>query len=312
MRQHLYCPEGEKRTLCRVLPLIGAFLAMMTVSLLVFGANGFAVEDFQRTKWNPIHFKPAIDSARDDECLVCHHAVLGGKPREASPAGVKSNEVLAWYQTLDTYQGEQDTFHRRHMVTPMARQLMDMKCTTCHQGSDPREQSPASDDQSASFTLRKTVNPKNCQMCHGQFNHQVMNLPGPWHEAREGFGNNCLLCHDSIRTNRHRVNFLKADAIEKAGKESGDSCYGCHGGRSWYRTSFPYPRHAWPGMDKETPAWATDRPTTSAPRFLTHLSLPDVLANVPAAAVTPAVKAAPAVKRTTPAPISATEKGKKK
>jgi hypothetical protein len=37
-----------------------------------------------------------------------------------------------------------------------------------------------------------------------------------------------------------------------------------------------------------------------------------VLADVPAAAVTAAVKAAPAVKRTTPAPISATKKGKKK
>jgi len=45
-------------------------------------------------------------------------------------------------------------------------------------------------------------------------------------------------------------------------------CFGCHGGRSWYRISYPYPRHAWPLMDAETvPDWATDRPTESKPEY---------------------------------------------
>jgi hypothetical protein len=95
-----------------------------------------------------------------------------------------------------------------------------------------------------------------------------MGLPESWPQSREAFSNNCLLCHDGIRTQRHQVNYLKADAIETAGRQSSDVCYGCHGGRSWYRSSYPYPRHDWPGMDKEVPDWARDRPTSSEPRFL--------------------------------------------
>ena len=98
---------------------------------------------------------------------------------QKSPAGVTTSETLAWYQTLNTYEGPQETFHRRHLVTPLAKQLMDMKCTTCHQGNDPREEAPippTSDD--AGFTLRKMVNPKTCLMCHGQFGYQLMGLPG--------------------------------------------------------------------------------------------------------------------------------------
>jgi hypothetical protein len=81
------------------------------------------------------------------------------------------------------------------------------------------------------------------------------------------FGGNCLTCHASIRTTRHQVNFLKPEAIEVAGQENGEVCYGCHGGRSWYRISYPYPRHAWDGMDKDTPDWAKGRPTESEARF---------------------------------------------
>jgi hypothetical protein len=44
-------------------------------------------------------------------------------------------------------------------------------------------------------------------------------------------------------------------------------CYGCHGGRQWYRISFPYPRHSWAGMPEETPDWAKNRPTESEARF---------------------------------------------
>jgi nitrate/TMAO reductase-like tetraheme cytochrome c subunit len=238
------------------------------VCLLGFMGTASAQTSHLRAKWSPLHFKPAIETATDEQCLACHQAVLTDQPRTSSPAGVKSAQSLAWYQTLDTYQGEQESFHRRHLVTPMAKQLMNLKCTTCHQGSDPKEQSPSATDTSGSFTLRKTVNPETCHMCHGQFNFTVMNLPAQWTKVRDGFNNNCLLCHAAIRTERHKVNFLKAAAIEEAGKKSGDVCFGCHGGRAWYRTPFPMPRHPWPGMDTVIPEWAKNRPTQSLSRFL--------------------------------------------
>jgi len=218
--------------------------------------------------WDPIHFSPAIDTATDEQCLECHQEVLERKVLPVSPAGVTADSAQAWYQTLTTYEGPQETFHRRHMVTPLAEKLMDMKCTTCHQDENPREEAPIPPDlQKTSFTLRKQVNPETCLMCHGDNPYQMMGLPKPWEESRDMFQNNCLLCHAAIRTTRHQVNYLKADAIEAAGKEDSDSCFGCHGGRQWYRIPYPYPRHAWKGMAKEIPEWAKDRPTESEPRF---------------------------------------------
>ncbi len=79
-----------------------------------------------RAVYSPLHFKPAIESATDAQCLVCHKEVLEDKVRAVSPAGVKAADSLAWYQQVSTYQGEQDTFHRRHLVTPMAKQLMNL------------------------------------------------------------------------------------------------------------------------------------------------------------------------------------------
>ena len=70
-----------------------------------------------------------------------------------------------------------------------------------------------------------------------------------------------------FRTNRHNVTYLKAAGIENLAQAGSDTCYGCHGGRAWYRISYPYPRHAWPGMDPEVPEWAKDRPTASDPRY---------------------------------------------
>lgn len=290
----------------------GLLLALMVCAVVVY-AQDAAWDRYHRGKWNPIHFKPAIEQATDDQCLACHHDVLGTRPRAESPAGVKASSVLAWYQTLDTYTGDQDTFHRRHLATPFARQVMDLKCNTCHQGSDPREQSPAANDAPASFTLRKTVHPRTCQLCHGQFNYQVMGLPESWPQSREAFSNNCLLCHDGIRTQRHKVNFLRADAIETAGRQSSDVCYGCHGGRSWYRSFYPYPRHDWPGMDKEVPDWARDRPTSSEPRFL--LGIP--VSNQVAAASNPAAEEKPeaagekSLPKKTKSRQTSVEKGKK-
>ena len=248
------------------------FAAIVTLGLMTLeaGAEQTVDKNYEQARWDPIHFSPLIEQATDDQCLACHEETLSRQTREASPAGVNRSHTLAWYQTLDTYEGEQDTFHRRHMSTPLAQRLMRMKCTTCHEGNDLREEtSNGHADAQEGLTLRKMVNPETCLMCHGQFNYEVMTgLPGPWTESGPIFQNNCTVCHVAFRTNRHNVNFLNAEEIEIAGKESGDSCYGCHGGRSWYRINYPYPRHEWPGMLPDTPDWAKDRPTESQARFL--------------------------------------------
>ncbi len=238
-----------------------------------------------RATYSPLHFKPAIDAATDEQCLACHKEVLEDKLRVASPAGVRAADSLAWYQRTSTYSGEQDNFHRRHLVTPMAKQLMSLRCNTCHQGHDPREEaqgasatSPAQSD--TSFTLRKQVNPETtCLKCHGQMPaKEIMGLPGRWPDVKDQLQNDCLACHAIFRTNRHQVNYLNADAIEAAAKAGtatrtgGDVCYGCHGGRAWYRNSYPYARNPWPGMPEVTPEWARLRPRHSEIRFLTQSS----------------------------------------
>ena len=185
-----------------------------------------------------------------------------------SPAGVKAADALAWYQTLETYVGEQDTFHRRHLVTEFATKVMDLKCNTCHQGNDPREETAnSSATGDGTTTQRKHVDPNTCLMCHGQFPAQLMGIPGSWPANAQLFANNCLTCHAAIRTTRHQVNYLKPKAIEQAGQDNADACYGCHGGRKWYRIQYPYPRHKWPGGGDVVPDWAKDRPTESEKRF---------------------------------------------
>lgn len=232
-------------------------------------------DSYHKARWDPIHFKPAIDTATDDQCLGCHREVLDNRVREASPAGVRASDALAWYQTLNTYAGEQETFHRRHLVTDYAQQVMQLRCNTCHQGNDPREETAnSSATGQAELIQRKHVDPNICLMCHGQFNYQVMGVPGSWAEHGQLFGDNCLTCHAAIRTNRHQVNFLKPAAIEEAAKQTSGVCYGCHGGRSWYRIHYPYPRHTWPGDSGEMPDWAKDRPTSSNPRFAVTAGAP--------------------------------------
>ena len=229
--------------------------------------------DILRATYDPIHFKPAIENASDEQCLACHREVLDDKVREKSPAGISAAASKAWYQQISTYAGEQDTFHRRHLLTPLATSLMKLSCITCHEGSDPRDEAPGSSatgtpQSDRGFTLRKVVNTETtCLKCHGQMNVPVMGLPSPWPEAKEMFGGSCLTCHAAIRTNRHQVSYLKAAAIEAAGRNDAEVCYGCHGGRAWYRIAYPYPRHAWEGMAPEIPDWAKARPTESEARF---------------------------------------------
>lgn len=252
--------------------------------------------DYQRAVWDQLHSFPASASTSNEECLVCHREILSSRPREASPAGVRAVDALAWYQTLDTYAGDQQSFHWRHLQSPLARDVMNLACNFCHQANDPRERSPhvarvrsnpepanatqatepasAAASFSPAFTLRKTVNPtETCLRCHGAFPGQVMGLPEPWPAMREGLEtpetpNGCLTCHaETFRTVRHQVNYLRAAGIERAARTSSDVCFGCHGGRQWYRISYPYPRHAWPGMPEEIPDWAQTRPQASDPRF---------------------------------------------
>jgi nitrate/TMAO reductase-like tetraheme cytochrome c subunit len=223
---------------------------------------------YDEARWDPLHFRPAIDTATDQQCLSCHKEILDSRVRDLSPAGVKASEAFAWYQTLSTYEGEQETFHRRHLATPYAMQVMKLKCNTCHQGNDPREETAhSSATGDPDLTQRKHVDPNICLMCHGSFDYTLMGLPGHWSENEEAFGS-CLTCHAVIRTHRHKVNFLRTEAIESAAKDNSDVCFGCHGGRSWYRIAYPYPRHAWPGGGDIIPDWAKERPTESDPRFL--------------------------------------------
>lgn len=272
------------RSLAPILPLISALMSAVLLSLAqpALGAEKEKTGkpgsiDLFRASYSPLHFKPAIDTATDAQCLECHKEVLEDKVRPTSPAGVKASESKAWYQQLGVYSGEQDTFHRRHLVTPMAKELMNLKCNFCHQGHDPREEaqgasatastSPPQTD--TSFVLRKQVNPETtCLKCHGQFPAQPMGLPGPWKDIKDAMGNTCLGCHAAFRTVRHQVNYLNAAAIEAAGAKNNDTCYGCHGGRAWYRMSYPYARNPWPGMAPDVPEWAKQRPTRSDARFL--------------------------------------------
>lgn len=261
--------------------LIGlVILAMIATVALIFGVGNTApvqtqnapAQDHLRASYSPLHFKPAIERASDEECLACHREVLDDKVRATSPAGFKAMDAKAWYQQLATYTGEQDTFHRRHLVTPLAQRLMKLKCNTCHEGHDPREEAQGSaadgpQQNDIGFTLRKQVNPETtCLKCHGQMDWKLMGLTGPWHEVKEQMGNNCLTCHAAIRTSRHDVNYLDARAIEAAGQQNADVCYGCHGGRAWYRIAYPYPRHAWPNMPP-APETLKHRPIHSEPRF---------------------------------------------
>jgi nitrate/TMAO reductase-like tetraheme cytochrome c subunit len=241
MSQYFETDDDKDEFAGKLIVLVGLGLVLMLLAVLALAAE--APTAYAAARWDPLHFKPAIERANDEECLVCHAEVLKPGVRAQSPAGLRADKSLAWYQTLDVYAGEQDSFHRRHMVGELARQrYMNLRCNTCHQGHNPRDEAPGTSatSQSNAYALRKQVNPQTCLMCHGQFNWQVMGLPGSWKEHAETFGNNCLTCHSGIRTSRHNVNFLKPQRHRgRRGARSSDNCYGCHGGRAWYRIQLP-------------------------------------------------------------------------
>ena len=247
--------------------LTGVLLALLSPTMnAAQSPQATEQQDYHAAKWNHLHFKPAIKKATNEQCLACHQEILERKPLQQSPAGVKASDTLAWYQTLSTYQGDQDTFHRRHLVDDYAKSVMDLKCTTCHQGNDPRDEtSGTSATAQPDLTMRKMIDPYVCALCHGQYNYTKMGVPGPWLANSSVFGDSCLTCHAAIKTERHKgISFLKAEAIEKAGKENSDVCYGCHGGRAWYRISFPYSKKAWPGWGEPPAGAATKYPKNPA------------------------------------------------
>lgn len=225
------------------------FIAFCFVACSVAQAEQLIKPNYEQARWHPIHFKPLIDTATNEQCLACHQEILQRKPRTVTPAGVKAADTLAWYQTLGTYKGEQDTFHRRHLSSEFAQSVMQLNCNTCHQGHDPRdEHSYSSANVQSGLTNRKLADPYICVMCHGQFDAAKMGVPKSWYESSGMFGDSCLTCHAAIKTERHKeVTFLKADAIEAAGKKDGDACFGCHGGRAFFQIPFPYSDKKWPG-----------------------------------------------------------------
>ena len=242
---------------------------VLTLLMLAFGNTVVNAGDpkqinYDQARWDKIHFKPAITEATNKQCLRCHQEVLEREPLEKSPAGLKASNTLAWYQTLNTYSGEQKSFHQRHLTSDYATKVMDLHCNTCHQGNDPRDEtSGTSKDAQTDLTMRKMVDPYVCVMCHGQFNAQKMGIPGSWYESSQLFADNCLTCHAAIKIERHKqVSFLKAEAIEAAGKEDSDVCFGCHGGRAWYNISFPYSTTSWPGW-RDAPRGVKSRYSTA-------------------------------------------------
>jgi hypothetical protein len=232
------------------------FFALLLLSAILPGIGhtaGSTQKNYEAARWDPIHFKPAINQASNQQCLSCHEDILQRNTLPQSPAGLKKEDSLAWYQTLGTYAGDQMTFHQRHLSSTYATSVMDLRCTTCHQGSDPRDETSAtSATTQGDLTMRKMVDPYVCVMCHGQFPAEKMGVPGSWYESSHVFADSCLTCHAGIKTERHKkAPFLKAAEIETLGKEDSDVCFGCHGGRAWYNIPFPYTSTSWPGWHEE-------------------------------------------------------------
>lgn len=230
--------------------------------------------NYEQARYHPIHFQPRIMNAKDSECLACHAEVLKPSVREQSPSGLDAKASKAWYQELSTYQGDQQTFHQRHLTSEYSQKVMKLACNFCHTGSDPREETtwldPVANTPSMAFSMRKMVNvEETCLRCHGAFPSTIMGLT-EWVDIAEGMGpQGCQTCHAQLfRTVRHQVNYLHPAEIEKLAEKDTNVCFGCHGGRQWYQTSYAYPRHPWPGMAPDKPDWAKNRLTESDARFL--------------------------------------------
>jgi hypothetical protein len=182
--------------------------------------------DYQRARFDPIHFQPAIAQASDAQCLACHEEVLKPSMREQSPAGVKA-ATTAWYQQTNTYQGAQETFHRRHLSTPLARSLMDLRCNTCHEGHDQRDEHPLS----SATSQRNGGFPAQAR----ESRNHLPQVPWPDELQRDGPARALAQEQGDVPEqlpavprgdphHRHQVNYLKAEAIEAAATGNAATC----------------------------------------------------------------------------------------
>ena len=211
----------------------------VAVLLLVLGSAAGADSDPRSVRhWEILSRSAAIpegDSA-DGRCRACHGQLLVA-PRAESPAGLSSEIGKAPYQRLNTYAGGQENFHSRHRSGQYALQVMRFQCQDCHPGRDPRLPALFRDDPRHPQMLRKKVDPVLCVNCHGRFPDHRAAFVGPWEQARAYFDGNCMVCHAADVGRRHASPLLVREAIERLGRNAGDVCYGCHGGRAWYAVS---------------------------------------------------------------------------
>ena len=125
----------------------------------------------------------------------------------------------------------------------------------------------ASPQATTDFTLRKQVDVETtCLKCHGQMNTVIMGLPGPWPESKASVRNGCLTCH-AISARPPSGDLPECQRPSKRpGRNNADTCYGCHGGRAWYRIA--YPIRATPGRHAGRRAGlGKGQPTQSEARF---------------------------------------------
>ena len=83
--------------------------------------------DYEAARFHPLHFPPESLTASNEECLVCHAEILTHRPGEESLAGVPRSASIAWYQTLDTFSGGQESFHHRHVLSDFAQLTMNLR-----------------------------------------------------------------------------------------------------------------------------------------------------------------------------------------
>jgi hypothetical protein len=117
-----------------------------------------AEPDYLRAVYSPLHFRPAIETATDVQCLACHREVLEDKVRAASPSGVKAEACAPGTRRRRPTPASRTPFHRRHLVTPLAKRLMNLQCNTCHQGHDPREEAQGA----AADSIRRRTTASRC------------------------------------------------------------------------------------------------------------------------------------------------------
>ena len=79
----------------------GLYSSVLILAMLGIPAGSSMAGDtgYDKAHWDPIHFKPAIETATNEQCLACHQEVLEPSVREVSPAGVKASEALAWFRS---------------------------------------------------------------------------------------------------------------------------------------------------------------------------------------------------------------------